>query len=271
MSKIYYPILFLSVTLLLVQCKREPLQIHPQISHLTDFESHDGSIHLNISGGKAPYQIQWAMQSVDSVLDGLEAGKYMVTVTDARGRQLADTIIVNQPPWHICLDMEGNSYKTVKVGNQIWMAENLRVIRTAKGDSVQNRVYNDSLSNAGTYGRLYTWNAAMNDSIAEGSQGICPDGWHIPTDKEWETLIDSIENQAEALPDFNKALSLSFAGFYNNSYQGINNSASYWSSTQAHDNAWKRYFHVNLSKAFRYHERKTNAISVRCVKDAVVE
>lgn len=114
-------------------------------------------------------------------------------------------------------DFDGNVYKTVVIGTQVWMAENLRTTHYAygapiklvndeaswkalSGDSKAYCWYNDdSAANALKYGALYTWAAAMNG--AEGSsanpstvRGVCPIGWHMPSKDEWETLTDYLIN-----------------------------------------------------------------------------
>lgn len=108
-------------------------------------------------------------------------------------------------------DIDGNVYKTVTIGTQTWMAENLRTTRYADGTpiprvtgdanwgalSVTSQAYcwydDDSVNYAGTYGALYTWAAAMKG--ADGSiknpsavQGVCPDGWHLPSNAESEMM-----------------------------------------------------------------------------------
>ena len=258
-------IIFVSV--LFVQCNREPLQIQPKISPLTDFESNDGEISLMLSGGKAPYTIQWSNSEADSVVSNLAAGIYYVTITDSKKNILIDTIEVTQPKWPVCIDNDENSYKTTIIGNQIWMIDNLKVTQNPNGEFIESYSYDNNDENSEIYGRLYTWSVAMNDSTAKGSQGICPDGWHLPTDKEWTILIDNISTADKEIPNIKNTLELEYAGFYNNSFNNLDASVSFWTSTQSNDNAWKRYFNKNLSKAFRYHEKKTNAISVRCVKD----
>lgn len=104
-------------------------------------------------------------------------------------------------------DYDGNTYKTVKIGTQWWMAENLKTTHFSDGTDInfiENPIawdnltlsdkafcfYNDSLSYAGKYGAIYNWAAAMNG--AESSEttpsqvrGVCPDGWHLPSDPEW--------------------------------------------------------------------------------------
>ena len=96
-----------------------------------------------------------------------------------------------------CIDIDGNGYKTVKIGNQIWMAENLKVTRYQNGESIQNSfncdewekadksaysIYNNDTSNTGVYGHLYNWYAVSD------KRDICPKGFHIPTDEQWMEL-----------------------------------------------------------------------------------
>ncbi len=256
-------------TLLFVQCKQEPMQVKTVVKDLSDFESHDGNISLYISGGKAPYVIQWSSYDGDTVLSNIEAGIYYVTITDSKDNMIIDTVTVKQPAYPVCLDIDGNSYKTSIIANQIWMIENLRVTKNAKGEEIESYPANDSEEFAKTYGRLYTWNTVMNGSDSESSQGICPNGWHVPSEEEWMMLIDNISTADKEIPNIKKSLDLSYAGFYNGNYNGFDVSASFWSSSsQSANNAWKIYFHKSLSRAFRYHEIKTNAISVRCIKNS---
>lgn len=104
---------------------------------------------------------------------------------------------------------DGKRYKTVKIGDQVWMAENLNF--ETKG----SRCFNDKVTNCNKYGRLYTWAAAM-DSAAEYSedgfgcgrgvqceasfpvQGICPDGWHLPSKEEYEKMVAFVGGKKSA-------------------------------------------------------------------------
>ena len=105
---------------------------------------------------------------------------------------------------------DGQIYKTVKIGNQVWMAENLNYADSVKTPSLmgKNWCYANKAENCAVAGRLYTWAAAI-DSVKLATdadnpqdcgygktcmlpakvQGICPDGWHLPTKTEWETLF----------------------------------------------------------------------------------
>ncbi len=109
-------------------------------------------------------------------------------------------------------DIEGNTYKTIQIGTQLWMAENLRVSKFRNNitildisDSLQwaNVYDNNTLvpawvhyqndpSNNALYGKLYNWYAAVNPN------GICPQGWHVPTDGEWSTLTNFLGGEPVA-------------------------------------------------------------------------
>jgi uncharacterized protein (TIGR02145 family) len=94
-------------------------------------------------------------------------------------------------------DIDGNTYRTIKIGNQYWMAENLKVTRYRNGDAIPNVTdgetwahltagafcnYDNNANNVTTYGRLYNWYAVID------SRNIAPAGWHVPSDADWKTL-----------------------------------------------------------------------------------
>ncbi len=97
-------------------------------------------------------------------------------------------------------DIDGNFYPTVIIGDQEWMAENLRVTRDAEGNKISRFLYKGKEKNAALYGGLYSWGTAMNKESSSTSghvQGICPDGWHLPSDQEWSQLTGYlIDNHA---------------------------------------------------------------------------
>lgn len=103
------------------------------------------------------------------------------------------------------IDQDGNEYKTVTIGTQTWMAENLRTTKYRDGSAIPNVTDNTAWTNLttgaycnynsttntdtiATYGRLYNWYAATNN------RNIAPEGWHLPTETEWRTLIDYLGN-----------------------------------------------------------------------------
>jgi len=104
-----------------------------------------------------------------------------------------------------CTDADSNNYPTVTIGTQLWMAKNLNVgtridgyyEQTNNGTS-EKYCFNDLDSNCTVYGGLYQWNELMQYITTEGAKGICPVGWHIPTDAEWTTLITFLGGQSFA-------------------------------------------------------------------------
>jgi uncharacterized protein (TIGR02145 family) len=99
----------------------------------------------------------------------------------------------NGEPYTFIDSRDGQKYKWVKIGTQVWMAENLNYY-TPTGSWYFNY---DSISYAETYGRHYSWNTMMNgqgqsNAIPSGVQGICPNGWHIPSDAEWQVLVNHL-------------------------------------------------------------------------------
>lgn len=110
-------------------------------------------------------------------------------------------------------DIDGNSYDAVQIGSQIWMAENLRTSRYADGaeiplgpSSSTTSPYrynpNNDVNNVSTYGYLYNWPAIMHgesgsDANPSGVQGICPNGWHVPSIAEWKQLTNYVGSQSQ--------------------------------------------------------------------------
>ena len=136
---------------------------------------------------------------------------------------------------------DGQVYKTVKIGEQVWMAENLNYADSVKTPSLkgQSWCYDNDIAKCSVAGRLYTWVAAI-DSVALATdslnprdcglekfchlgddtlQGICPDGWHLPNEEEWKILIDATGDSATA----GKALK-SARGW--NAFKGANGNGS---------------------------------------------
>jgi uncharacterized protein (TIGR02145 family) len=119
-----------------------------------------------------------------------------------------------------CTDGDNNSYPVVKIGTQLWMAENLKTTKYYNGTDIPlvntpstwkiltstdkaYSWYNDDIGNKNTYGALYTWAAAMNGSVRSTSsprdvQGACPTGWHLPGINEWDTLTSFLGGQRNA-------------------------------------------------------------------------
>lgn len=200
-------------------------------------------------------------------------------------------------------DIDGNSYQTVKIGNQLWMAENLRVTHYRNGDLIPNVTsdrqwsglgiiinasrgaycyYNNDANNLSTYGCLYNWFAIKD------SRSICLTGWHIPTDVEWKILETYLGGSSVAGGkmkeagtthwDFPNTRATNESGFcalpggYRNgggSYNGMGSNAQFWSSTEGSGNYYALYRLLGCyySQVLRSDDSKESGLSVRCVMD----
>jgi uncharacterized protein (TIGR02145 family) len=106
------------------------------------------------------------------------------------------------PVEKFCDERDEKTYKYVDIDGQIWMAENLNHV-AAGSLCYDDDTGGDSEGNCEIYGRLYDWNTAMDgatssDANPSGVQGVCPSGWHLPSDAEWQTLIDFAGGDATA-------------------------------------------------------------------------
>lgn len=165
---------------------------------------------------------------------------------------------------------DGKTYKTVEIGNQVWMAENLAY----KHSSGNYWAYDNNNGNVmAKYGYLYDWQTAMN---------VCPTGWHLPNDDEWTQLIDFVGRHAatklkaksgwtlhgngidkygfSALPGGYRNLGGKFNMFGHHGY--------WWSSTEhtTDYNAWYLGIATSIHET-RYYNHKGWGFSVRCVRD----
>jgi uncharacterized protein (TIGR02145 family) len=194
---------------------------------------------------------------------------------------------------------DDKTYKTVTIGTQTWMAENLNY------ETGNSYCYGDDASYCSKYGRLYTWAAAMDSSgtwstngkgCGYGSEcsptgtirGICPEGWHLPDTTEWNTLFTAVggsftagtalkstsgwnEDEGES---GNGTDSFGFsalpAGYrYNGGdYDNEGYDAYFWSSTEYNSNyAYYMLLYYNYDYAALYDGNKNYGFSVRCLKD----
>ena len=147
--------------------------------------------------------------------------------------------------------------------------------------------YDDDEANCDTYGGLYQWNEAMQYSTTEGSQGICPPGWHIPTDAEQNTL-DQYLTATSGICDANRSSfwdcdpagtalqsggSSGFNGllagyrFTDGSFNNLSTPAFFWSSSEFGTSAWLRYLSYSYSTVIRTAYDQMLGFSVRCLKD----
>lgn len=164
-----------------------------------------------------------------SVPYALNAGN--VTLTSENGTLYNLTVDNNGnlSAQEILIDQDGNIYKTVKIGNQVWMAENLRtgvmidsLVEPTDNGIIEKYYFRNNTQIGDSLGGLYKWNEVMNYSTQEGTQGICPAGWHIPTQADWDELIAQFPQdsagyylQPQGGSGFNALLN---GNFYNNEF-----------------------------------------------------
>jgi uncharacterized protein (TIGR02145 family) len=193
---------------------------------------------------------------------------------------------------------EGKTYHTVQIGTQCWSKENLDVGTMILG--IQNQTnngviekycYDDDPNNCITYGGLYQWNEAMQYITTEGAQGICPPGWHLPTDDEWTIIGNFLGGSTIAgskmkstgtieagtglwyAPNTGATNASGFTGLAGGSrslagnFNSQGNNALFWSSTGSADVSWGRALGYNVPSLGRAGYYKNYGFCVRCVKD----
>ena len=189
---------------------------------------------------------------------------------------------------------DGKTYNTVLIGTQCWFQANLNVGTKVLGSAIQTNngiiekyCFNDDENNCRTYGGLYQWGEAMQYMTTDGAQGICPAGWHLPTDAEWTTLTDylgglsvaggkmkEVGSTHWALPNVGATNSSGFTalpgGFssVNNGFNDFSDHAYLWSSSQRDkDYAWYRLLLFNYTGVYQAYNFKEGGYSVRCIKN----
>lgn len=224
--------------------------------------------------------------------------KLSVANTDKTIAASTKAITVNKMIAPTVKDVDGNVYKTIKIGNQTWMAENLRTTKLNDGTAIINVTndatwmnlttpafctYNNTSDAAAitTYGRLYNWPVINTGKLA-------PAGWHVATDAEWTTLTTFLGGESLAggklkesgtthwkSPNtdatnesaFN-ALPHAYRWWEDGAFYDLGAYASFWtSSPSGTKKAWGRDLLNNSAKVDRYDVELTCGFGVRCVKD----
>jgi len=193
-------------------------------------------------------------------------------------------------------DIDGNVYKTIVIGTQTWMAENLKTTKYRNGNSIGTTIpaslnttaestpkyqwaYAGNESNVATYGRLYTWYAATD------SRNVCPTGWHLPTDTEWNILTTYLGGEGAGgklkesgtthwnTPNTGATNSSGFTAlpggyrYYDGTFINIGSYGYWWSPEHVTGGAWARAMYYNFIGASRYYDGESSGFSVRCLRD----
>ncbi len=193
-------------------------------------------------------------------------------------------------------DIDGNLYKTVKLGSQVWMAENLKTTKLNDGTKIamisDNDTWansttpayswynNDSVDYKKTYGALYNWYAVNTNKL-------CPTGWHVPSDEEWLTMFRYLKDPKSTGGKMKEAGTAhwkkpnegatnesgftALPGGYR-SYAGVSNYIgiyAYWWTTTEYNSSTVLFYNIRykFSTVFKYRSEKNCGFSVRCVMD----
>ena len=197
-------------------------------------------------------------------------------------------------------DVENNTYKTVFIGTQQWMAENLKVSKYSDGTTIPNitdntqwqnnttgawAYYNNDVANNAKYGKLYNWYAVSKTT--NGNKNVCPTGWHVPTDAEWAVLTGYLGGEIIAggkmkevgttgwnSPNTDAMNTSLFSALPGGSradygdYYHVGSSGVWWSSTEDVTSlAWFRALKGSNGNAYRDYDSKLVGLSVRCLRD----
>ena len=184
----------------------------------------------------------------------------------------------------------GVTYNTIQIGIQCWMKENLNVgsmiddsVDMTNQDVLEKYCYDNDEANCDTYGGLYQWKEAMQYSLEERAQGICPDGWHIPNVAELQTLratVNGSSNSLKAIGQGNgsgtgnneSGFSALLAGmrFDDTNFGNFSDYGLFWSSrfnVTTYDAAFYMYLDSEDDDILLDRGNINTGVSVRCLKD----
>ena len=277
------------------------------------------------SSSSYPYNYDWSTSGETLGIHTLKA-----TAKDNSGESTSEEIVIfliegdRSSETGTVSDYDGSTYNTIKIGNQWWMTENLKTTHYANGTEIQlventndwdnlgikNKAmcyYDNSSTNANVYGALYTWVAAMNGANSSSLnpsnvQGVCPSGWHLPSDEEWKQLEMYIgmsqtdaddtgyrgTNEGSKLAgnsglwtdgNLKNDATFGISGFTAlpggnrggcGKFRHLGKNADFWSATKNDAGAsfaWGRDLGYDTSKVARNYIFKPGGLSVRCIKD----
>lgn len=260
-----------------------------------------------------PYTYEWF--TIEEI-----TGVHVITAIalDNHGEDGIDRATIFLKDQGTVTDYDDNIYNWTRIGDQRWMVENLKSTHYADGteipfvestygwenlsDSDKGYCYfENSSSNNDVYGALYNWAAVMNGQSSDDSiqiQGVCPTGWHLPSDTEWKELevflgLDTLNVDNIGWRGFNEGGKLKEEGtehwdspntgatnikdftalpggyrIYYGAFNELGFGAYFWSATEFNNTqSWKRYLHADEKSIGRKMELKNSGFSVRCIED----
>jgi uncharacterized protein (TIGR02145 family) len=218
-----------------------------------------------------------------------------VEILEQHNLQITGNTVLDVIVFRTATDIDGHVYRTVKIFDQWWMAENLKVAHYRNGEAIPNVAdkaawstltsgayceYDNDSSNSSSYGYLYNW-YAVNDN-----RGVAPTGWHVPGDAEWQILVDCLGGNAVAGGKMKEAGTVHWispntsatneSGFSAvpggwrdivGSFSDMGCRAHVWSSTEnGSNNAWHYGLNYGGSDVYRGDDSKLDGFSIRCVR-----
>jgi len=263
---------------------------HFDASESIDYEDNKNLEYRWDFNGDGSWDTEWLLQDTISY-EFADDGDYNIKLSIRDQNSLSNEKLKAISILSFLTDIDGNVYKTVKIGNQVWMAENLRVKHYRNGDAIPNTIdsaawvqtnsgaycfYNNDSRNDEIYGLLYN-GFAVNDG-----RKVAPEGWHIPSDAEWKQLeiylgmsvedadkvedvgqtrgIDGATNETgfTALPSGSRG-----SGAFMGEFDGLGTKAIFWAA----DERWMRELRYNQATIIRDVRDWRSGYSIRCVKD----
>lgn len=205
-------------------------------------------------------------------------------------------------------ERDGKIYPVVLIGDQYWMAANLNygnylssTENQSENEIIEKFCFGDNEDNCELYGGYYTWSEMMQYVTTESARGVCPDGWHVPSDEEWKTMEMTLGMSQSDADDENwrgtdeggklklqgtdiwqspnegatneSGFSAMPGGYYDittyNDFVGVNTTATFWVSTEAPDafTSYYRTLDYLSAQIYRSPGYQGNSTPVRCVKD----
>ena len=196
------------------------------------------------------------------------------------------------PSWSCgeAITSAGVGYSTVQIGDQCWFAENLRTTTYLNGDAIPQNLSDGDWSSMTSgamafYDNFPTNSGLYNFFAVDDARGLCPSGWHVPTDEEWTMLTDHLGGESVAGSqmkttygwlgvDGNGTNSSGFSGLpggfrASEGFYYAGSRADWWTSSPNGSDAVYRFLHYNYELIYRYrYGNPQNGLSVRCVRDA---
>jgi uncharacterized protein (TIGR02145 family) len=313
---IIYTFTMMGVLLLLTYgCKKKPLPVinTTEITLITRSTAICGGT-ISSDGGSIVTNrgVCWSKDTVPEITDnvtsdGTGAGSFTSTITgltpdtkyfvrayatNSEGTAYGSTMLFISS--NKITDYDGNVYDTVRIGTQVWMQQNLKTTHYRNGDLIPNvtdkkawRIlktgalcdFENQTDNVLSYGHLYNFYAVVD------SRKICPEGWHIPTDAEWNTLTTFLGGKGIAGNQLKEAGTTHWqktnnlvsnvngftalpGGCRGSRFLYMGKTGYWWSATENNSiTAWSRYMFYNVPKVSRSYFYKISAFSVRCIKD----